>query len=40
MSFGFSVGDFVTVGKVIKQIVESVRDAKSEYQELMVELER
>jgi hypothetical protein len=42
MSFGFSVGDFLTVGQLICDITKSLRDtggAKSEYQELIRELE-
>lgn len=39
MSFGISIGDFVTVGKLITDITNSLNDAKSEYQELLRELE-
>lgn len=42
MSFGFSVGDFLAVGKLITDITNSLREAggsKSEYQELLRELE-
>jgi len=42
MSFGFSVGDFIAVGKLISDIAKSLREtggAKSEYQELVRELE-
>lgn len=42
MSFGFSVGDFLAVGKLIADITNSLREAggsKSEYQELLRELE-
>lgn len=42
MSFGFSVGDFLAVGKLIVDITNSLREAggsKSEYQELLRELE-
>lgn len=42
MSFGFSVGDFIAVGKLIADIVGSLRDvggASSEYQELLRELD-
>ncbi|KAH6714436.1 hypothetical protein BKA61DRAFT_481678 [Leptodontidium sp. MPI-SDFR-AT-0119] len=42
MSFGFSVGDFIAVGKLITDITNSLRDAggsKSEYQELLRELD-
>jgi hypothetical protein len=41
MSFGFSVGDFVAAGMLIRDIVNSLQDvggAKSEYQELIREL--
>lgn len=42
MSFGFSVGDFITVGKVIAEIISLLQDAtqaRQEYQELIRELE-
>lgn len=42
MSFGFSVGDFLAVGKLIADITNSLGEAsgsKSEYQELLRELE-
>ncbi|KAL9087897.1 MAG: hypothetical protein Q9165_006459 [Trypethelium subeluteriae] len=42
MAFGFSVGDFIAVGTVIKDICSCLRDAKgakAEYQELLRELE-
>jgi hypothetical protein len=42
MSFGFAVGDFITVGKLIKDITDCLRSAggaRSEYQELLKELE-
>ena len=42
MSFGFSVGDFVAVGSLIADIVNSLQEAsgsKSEYQEILRELE-
>lgn len=42
MSFGFSVGDFLAVGKLVADITNSLREAggsKSEYQELLQELE-
>ncbi|TVY87151.1 hypothetical protein LAWI1_G007091 [Lachnellula willkommii] len=42
MSFGFSVGDFLPVGKLAADITNSLREAggsKSEYQELLQELE-
>ncbi|PVH98837.1 hypothetical protein DM02DRAFT_680954 [Periconia macrospinosa] len=42
MSFGFSVGDFIAVGKLIKDISSCLQDAggaKADYQELLRELE-
>lgn len=42
MSFGFSVSDFLAVGKIIADIISCLKDAggsKSEYQELLRELE-
>ena len=42
MSFGFSVGDFITAGKLIADISSSLRDvggSVSEYQELLRELD-
>jgi len=42
MSFGFSVGDFIAVGNLIKNISSCLQDAggaKAEYQELLRELE-
>lgn len=39
MSFGFSISDFITVFKLIADIASSLNDAKSEYQELLRELE-
>ena len=39
MSFGFSVVDFITVGNLVHDIVERLRHAPSEYQELRRELE-
>lgn len=42
MSFGFSVGDFLAVGKLITDITNSLSEAggsKSEYQELLRELD-
>ncbi|KAH7077365.1 hypothetical protein FB567DRAFT_608462, partial [Paraphoma chrysanthemicola] len=42
MSFGFSVGDFIAVGKLIGEIttsLQSVGGAKSEYQELIREFQ-
>ena len=39
MSFGFSVGDFITVGRLIHDVVSSLRRSSiSEYQELILEL--
>lgn len=39
MSFGFSVGDFITVGTLIQRIISSLRtSSRSEYQELTLEL--
>lgn len=39
MSFGFSVGDFVTVGLLIRQIFSSLRiESVKEYNELKLEL--
>ncbi len=40
MSFGFGVGDFVAIGTLIVKIVDTLRGAQSEYQELIRELER
>ena len=40
MSFGFSVGDFLAVGGVILKLVDALRGTRSEYQELICELER
>ena len=40
MSFGFSVGDFFAVGSLIVKIVEILRGSRSEYQELIRELEK
>ncbi len=42
MSFGFSIGDFVAIGKIIADITASLREvdgSKSEYQEVLDELE-
>jgi hypothetical protein len=42
MSFGFSVGDFIAVGKLIGEIISSLQTiggAKSEYQELIREFD-
>ena len=39
MSFGFSVGDFITVGRLIQDVVSFLRRSSiSEYQELILEL--
>jgi hypothetical protein len=39
MSFGFAVGDFVAVGKLIRDIVSVLRTAaRAEYDELILEL--
>jgi hypothetical protein len=41
MSFGFSVGDFLAVGSLIKDVVVSLKDAggaAADYQQLIVEL--
>lgn len=40
MSFGFSVGDFLVVGGVILKLVDALRGTRSEFQELIYELER
>ena len=40
MSFGFAVGDFIAVGTLIANIVDSLRSTRSEYQELLRELEK
>ena len=40
MSFGFSVGDFLAVGGVILKLVDALRGTRSEFQELICELER
>ena len=40
MSFGFSVGDFLAVGGLIVNIVDILRGSRSEYQELIRELEK
>lgn len=37
--FGFSVSDFITVGKLIRDITSSLKDAGEEYQELRRELD-
>lgn len=38
MSFGFSVSDFITVGKLITEITSGLKHASEEYQELCREL--
>ena len=39
MSFGFAVGDFIAAGKLIKDLIETLRSsARCEYQKLMLEL--
>jgi hypothetical protein len=41
MSFGFAVGDFLTAGKLIAQVICALRDAggsKQQYQRLVLEL--
>ena len=39
MSFGFSVGDFITAGRLIRQVISSLRASSiSEYQGLILEL--
>ena len=40
MSFGFAIGDFIAVGRLTVDIVNSLRASKSDYQELIRELER
>ena len=40
MSFGIAVGDFIAVGTLISSIIDALRCSKSEYQELLRELER
>ena len=40
MSFGFSVGDFLVVGGVILKLIDALRGTRSEFQELICELER
>ena len=40
MSFGFSVGDFIAVGQLIYDITNALRGSRTEYQELVRELER
>ncbi len=39
MSFGFSVGDLITVGRLVQHVISSLRASSvSEYQELILEL--
>ena len=38
MSFGFSVSDFISVGRLITDVVATLRDSPAEYQELLREL--
>ena len=38
MSFGFSVGDFIAVGILIKNITSALHSSTSEHQELLLEL--
>ena len=40
MSFGFAVGDFLAVGRLIYDITNALRGSRAEYQELVRELER
>ena len=40
MSFGYSVGDFFAVGRLVYDIIEALRESEPEYQELVRELER
>ena len=40
MSFGSSVSDAVVVGELVYKVIETVRHAGSDYQELTRELER
>ena len=40
MSFGFSVGDFLAVGRLIYDVTNALRGSRAEYQELVRELER
>ena len=40
MSFGSSVSDVVVLGELAYKVVEAVRNAGSDYQELTRELER
>lgn len=40
MSFGFSIGDFLAVGKIIHDVIEALHASESGYQELVRELEK
>ena len=40
MSFGFSVNDFIAVGELAVKIADTLRATRSEYQELVRELEK
>jgi hypothetical protein len=35
MSFGFGVGDFITVAEYIDKVISCLKDGRSEYQDLM-----
>jgi len=35
MSFGFSVGDFITVAEYVDKVISCLKDSRSEYQRLM-----
>ena len=39
MSFGFSIGDFITVSQLAWQVYESCREAPKEFQELSAEIQ-
>ncbi len=39
MSFGFGVGDFIAVGKLVGEIIDTLHGTQSEYRELSRELE-
>lgn len=40
MSFGFSVGDIIAVARLTADTIDTLRNCKSDYQELIRELER
>ncbi len=40
MSFGFSAGEFLAVGRLIYDVTYALRGSRAEYQELVCELER